>query len=181
MLKEKEMIRIEEFVDSMMPRNAKEKKKLMNIVRQVNVYTEGDHYVVRVPKDLMGIPYEGWWYSLPMLMHAVPLKVYEKSFRRFAAYTKDEYGRLWLRTTHDDSAYDDYQQVFFPVKGEWEADNIYAQVGTNTMTYFWGCDDEMIVPHFRANEGPYLYMAMKSLPMSRDEMFAYVIDNNVLI
>ena len=55
----KEMIRIEEFVDSMMPRNAKEKKKLMNIVRQVNVYSEGDHYVVRVPKDLMGIPYEG--------------------------------------------------------------------------------------------------------------------------
>ena len=49
------------------------------------------------------------------------------------------------------------------------------------MTYFWGDYDEMIVPHFRACEGAYLFLALKDIPMSQDEMFAYVIENNVII
>ena len=175
------MIRIEEFVDSMKPRNAKERKKLINTISHVGIRREGEHYLIMVPKGLMGIPYEGDLYTLPMLMHATPLKVYEKSYRRYAAFTQDEYGRYWLRVTHDDSAYDDYQQVFFPVKNEHEAADIYATVGTDTMTYFWWNYDEMIVPHFRANEGTYLYLALKDIQMSQEEMFAYVIENNVLI
>ena len=177
----KTMTKIEEFVESMMPRDSKERKKLIRTISQVTVRNEGNHYVIMVPKDLMGIPYEGDLYILPMLMHATPLKVYEKSYRRYAAFTKDEKGRFWLRVTHDDSAYDDYQQVFFPVRSEREAADIYARVGTDTMTYFW-CDHEnMIVPHFRANEGTYLTLAMETLPVSREEMFARVIENNVLI
>ena len=50
-----------------------------------------------------------------------------------------------------------------------------------TMTYFWCDHDKMIVPHFRANEGTYLTLAMRTLPVSREEMFAQVIENNVLI
>ena len=175
------MIRIEEFVDSMKPRNAKERKKLIKTISQVGVRNEGDHYAIMVPKELMGIPYEGDLYILPMLMHATPLKVYEKSYRTYAAFTQDEKGRFWLRITHDDSAYDDYQQVFFPVRNECEAADIYARVGTDTMTYFWCDHDKMIVPHFRANEGTYLTLAMRTLPVSREEMFAQVIENNVLI
>lgn len=175
------MTKIEEFVESMMPRDSKERKKLIRTISQVTVRNEGNHYVIMVPKGLMGIPYEGDLYILPMLMHATPLKVYEKSYRRYAAFTQDEKGRFWLRVTHDDSAYDDYQQVFFPVRSEREAADIYARVGTDTMTYFW-CDHEnMIVPHFRANEGTYLTLAMETLPVSREEMFARVIENNVLI
>lgn len=177
----KTMTKIEEFVESMMPRDSKERKKLIRTISQVTVRNEGNHYVIMVPKGLMGIPYEGDLYILPMLMHATPLKVYEKSYRRYAAFTQDEKGRFWLRVTHDDSAYDDYQQVFFPVRSEREAADIYARVGTDIMTYFW-CDHEnMIVPHFRANEGTYLTLAMETLPVSREEMFARVIENNVLI
>ena len=50
-----------------------------------------------------------------------------------------------------------------------------------TVTYFWWDHDKMIVPHFRANEGAYLTLAMRTLPISREEMFAQVIENNVLI
>ena len=53
------MIRIEEFVDSMKPRNAKERKKLINTISHVGVRREGEHYLIMVPKGLMGIPYEG--------------------------------------------------------------------------------------------------------------------------
>jgi hypothetical protein len=175
------MTKIEAFVESMKPRNMKERKKLIKTISQVGVRNEGDHYAIMVPKELMGIPYEGDLYILPMLMHATPLKVYEKSYRRYAAFTQDEKGRFWLRITHDDSAYDDYQQVFFPVRNEYEAADIYARVGTDTMTYFWCDHDKMIVPHFRANEGTYLTLAMRTLPVSREEMFAQVIENNVLI
>lgn len=177
----KTMTKIEEFVESMNPRSSKERKKLTKTISQVSVRNEGDHYVIMVPKDLMGIPYEGDLYILPMLMHATPLKVYEKSYRRYAAFTQDEKGRYWLRVAHDDSAYDDYQQVFFPVRNECEAADIYARVGTDTMTYFWCNHDKMIVPHFRANEGTYLTLAVHTLPVSKDEMFAQVIENNVLI
>lgn len=50
-----------------------------------------------------------------------------------------------------------------------------------TMTYFWCDHDKMIVPHFRANEGAYLTLTMRTLPVGREEMFAQVIRNNVLI
>ena len=175
------MTKIEAFVESMKPRTTKERKKLIRTISQVGVRNEGDHYAIMVPKDLMGIPYEGDLYILPMLMHATPLKVYEKSYRRYAVFTQDERGRYWLRVTYDDSAYDDYQQVFFPVINEREAEDIYAKVGTDTMPYFWCDHDKMIVPHFRANEGTYLTLAVHTLPVSKDEMFAQVIENNVLI
>jgi len=177
----KTMTKIEEFVESMKPSNSKERKKLVKTISQVGVRNEGNHYAIMVPKDIMGIPYEGDLYILSMLMHATPLKVYEKSYRRYAAFTQDEKGRCWLRVAHDDSAYDDYQQVFFPVRNECEAADIYARVGTDTMTYFWCDHDERIVPHFRANEGTYLTLAVHTLPVSKDEMFAQVIENNVLI
>lgn len=60
------MTKIEEFVESMKPRTTKERKKLIRTISQVGVCNEGDHYAIMVPKDIMGIPYEGDLYILPM-------------------------------------------------------------------------------------------------------------------
>ena len=50
------MTKIETFVESMKPRNMKERKKLIKTISQVGVRNEGAHYAIMVPKELMGIP-----------------------------------------------------------------------------------------------------------------------------
>jgi hypothetical protein len=87
------MTKIEDFVESMKPRTTKERKKLIKTISQVGVRNEGDHYAIMVSKSIIGIPNEGDLYILPMLMHATHLKVYEKSYRSYAAFTQDEKGR----------------------------------------------------------------------------------------
>ena len=95
-------MRIEEFVESMKPRNSKERKKLTKTISLVSVRNEGDHYAIMVPKDIMGIPYEGDLYIIPMLMHELLSRCMRKvteDMLHSPRMRKEDTGCVWRMMT----------------------------------------------------------------------------------
>lgn len=172
---------IDRYIESMHPSSEKERKKLKKILCGYVVHNIGGGVrEIRVPKGFY-IPFRGNLYSWLDLMHAVMRKTFYSGFWNRAGLVEDEYGLLWLRIHRHDSAHDDDLEVFFPVKDANEAAFLYDKEGSQIARYFWNDPSEgLVIPHFRFNDSPYLYLVTNDLSCSKEEMFDQLVINNVI-
>lgn len=169
---------IDKYIESMHPASEKERVKLKKILRNYYVY---DHeYGVREIRVRKGyyIPFRGNLYGWHELMYTATVKV----FKYASKLVVDEYGLLWLRIHYHDTQHDDDPEVFFPVENADEAEALFDKEGPYAAAkYIWNSlDDGLVVPHFRYNDGPYLYFVTDDLSLSRDDMFDLLVTSNVL-
>ncbi len=173
---------IDKYIESMHPKSEKERKKLRKILSGYGVFDiSHDVREIIVPKGY-NIPFRGNLYNWSILMHTTKVDVKRNKTGNGYVPVVDEYGKLWVRIHNRDSAHDnDDDEVFFPVEDEIEADKLYDKVGPNILGYFgYSPYDKMLRPHFRFNDGPYLYFQTNDLTLSRDEMFDLLVESNVI-
>ena len=172
-----------EYIDSMHPATEKERKKLQNILRGYSVYDDNESGIreIHVPKGFY-IPFRNNLYSWHDLMIMAEKKKYYERIHEQAALVEDEYGLLWLKIHCHDSAYDDDLFVFFPVEDDKEAYNLYEFELRDIRKYFWDFpEDKLVIPHFRFNDGPLLYLVTDDRSISKEDMFDLLITSNVML
>lgn len=168
---------IDKYIESMHLPTERDRKKMKKILRDFYVHDwESGIREIIVPKGCR-IPYRGNLYGWEELMRTSTMKVFELGARLVI----DEYGLLWLRIHRHDSAHDDDPEVFFPVENADEAETIFDKEGpfAPLKYFFYGLED-LTVPHFRYNDGPYLYFATKDLTLSEEEMLDRLVVSNIL-
>ena len=170
------------YIDSMHPSSEKERKKLNKLLKEFWVIDKDNGIrEIRVPKRC-NIPFRGNLYCWSDLMDMDMQETYYRGIRDEAGLVVDGYGLLWLRIHNHDSAYDDDPEVFFPVEDANEAAFLYDKEGPYISKYFWNDpDDVLVVPHFRFNDAPYLYLVTNDLALSKDEVFDQLVVCNALI
>ena len=169
---------LDKYIDSMHPASEKERKKLKKILCGYRVYDDEDGVrTICVPKGF-NIPFRDHLYSWDDLKIMAEKKRYYDRPHDQAMLVEDEYGLLWLKIHRHDSAYDDDLFVFFPVEDDKEAYNLYEFELRDILKYFWPHpEDKLVIPHFRFNDGPLLYLATRDLTLSREEMFDLLVAN----
>ena len=163
---------IDKYIESIHPSTEKERKKLRKILNGFGVWDKGKGIrEIRVPKRCH-IPFRGNLYSWNDLMNTVMVETYSKGLNEKGGLVEDEFGLLWLRIHKHCSAYDDDLQVFFPIEDVKDAEFLYDKEGPRIIKYFEDfTGDGLVIPHFRFNDAPYLYLVTNDLTLSKVEMF----------
>jgi hypothetical protein len=165
-----------EYIESMNLPTTKEFKKIKKMLSKLHIHDwESGIREIIVPKGF-NIPFRGNLYGWEELMHTSTVKTFEIG----AWLVIDDYGQLWLRIHRHDSQHDDDPEVFFPVENADEAEAIFDKEGPFAAAkYFVHSLEDLSVPHFRYNDGPYLYFATKDLTLSEEEMFDRLVACNI--
>ncbi len=167
---------IDKYIESMKLPTIKERKKLKKILAELYIHDRESGIREIIVHKGCHIPFRGNLYGWEELLRTSIVKTFEMG----AWLVIDEYGLLWLRIHRHDSAHDDDPEVFFPVENADEAETIFDKEGPFAAAkyFFYGLED-LTVPHFRYNDGPYLYFATKDLTLSEEEMLDRLVACNV--
>ncbi len=173
---------INKYIDSMHPATEKERKKLKKALCGLAVYDNNKGIrEIHVPKEFY-IPFRNNLYCWHDLMIMAEKKKYYERPHDQAALVEDEHGLLWLKIHSHYSPYDDDFFVFFPVEDDKEAYNLYEFELRDIQKYFWSnSEDKLVIPHFRFNDGPLLYLATDDRSISEEDMFDLLVSSNVLL
>lgn len=165
----------DDIIEEMRPASAKERKRLKRILKNFSIE---DYRGLRTTNtEFMPAYYDGDLYLWSELERAEDIVSIYHSSRSEKKVVKDRYGKLWLSTLYDDSAYDcRVVRTYIRVGSVEDAEDICEQHGTISSEF--SCR-----PPFFYRENLELFKFVKPIPddLSIREEFMLTIENTQIL